>query len=171
MSDLMFVYLMRHGEAAGQAPDGSFSDEHRELTRGGKERLSTACEVYSRIIGTPSIILHSPLVRARQTAEILARATSSAEALTVRKELRPGARSTQVIDMLQGEFLAGRESVVLVGHEPLLGDLLGLLSSGNDRLSFPMAMGMLAQVMMSEPQVMIGRLTTMLSQSAALRMA
>jgi phosphohistidine phosphatase SixA len=75
-----------------------------------------------------------------------------------------------MVDMLQTEFLNGCESLVLVGHEPLLGDLLGVLTSGNDRFSLQMGKGMLAAVRITEPQVMIGRLMTMVSQSAALRL-
>ena len=58
----------------------------------------------------------------------------------------------RVVDMLQTQFLNGCTSIVLVGHEPLLGDLLGMLSSGNDRLSLPMGKGMLAAIRMTEPQ-------------------
>ena len=90
--------------------------------------------------------------------------------MTETKELRPGGRATSLVDMLQSEFLEGRESVALVSHEPIMGDLLGLLSSGSERLSIPMGKGMLASIRMSEPQLMIGRITAMLSEDAALRL-
>ena len=170
MTRAMHVYLLRHGEAADRAPDGSLNDDGRELTEVGVERLRAACSPYARIIGDATRILHSPLARARQSAEILAAATGDGDALAEIVELRPGGRASRLVDLLQGEILDGCESLVLVGHEPVLGDLLGLLTSGNDRFSIPLGKGMLAAVVLREPQVMIGRLVVMLSQAAALRL-
>ena len=172
MSRMMHVYLLRHGDAAVLAPDGSRDDDRRELTSEGIERLRGACAVYGRMLDPPQQIVHSPLIRARQSAEILVTATAPGQEdlLTESSELRPGGRAMRVIDMLQTEFLNGCESIVLVGHEPLLGDLLGMLTSGNDHFSLPMGKGMLASIRMTEPQVMIGRMMAMISQSAALRL-
>jgi phosphohistidine phosphatase len=168
----MNIFLLRHGEAADRAPDGTRNDDLRELTTEGTEKLRSACSAYARLIGTPGKIVHSPLRRARQSAEILAEIALDGrlDEMIEMDELRPGGRATQIVDMLQSEFIGGCESVVLVGHEPLLGDLLGVLTSGNDRFSLPMGKGMLAAVRMTEPQVMIGRLMTMMSQASALRM-
>ena len=175
MSGMMHVYLLRHGDAASVAPDGTYDDDRRELTPSGIEQLRTACSVYARMIEPPEQIMHSPLIRARQSAEILLTATAPApgqeDLLTETGELRPGGRASRVIDMLQAEFLNGRESIVLVGHEPLLGDLLGMLTSGNDRFSLPMGKGMLAAIRMTDPQVMIGRMMAMIHQPGALRLA
>ena len=167
----MNAYLLRHGEASSLAPDGSLADDARELTEAGTARLRTACSVYSRVIGPARRILHSPLARARQSAEILAASCAVEVTLTEIADLRPGGRASNLIDLLQGELLDGCESLVLVGHEPLLGDLLGLLTTGNDRLSIPVGKGMLAGVRMSGPQVMVGRLRVLLSQEEALRLA
>lgn len=168
----MHIYLLRHGDAASLAPDGSHDDERRQLTSDGIEKLRNACGVYSRMIEPPQQIMHSPLIRARQSAEILLAATApeQVDLLSESSELRPGGRAARVVDMLQTEFLNGCESMVLVGHEPLLGDLLGVLISGNDRFSLPMGKGMLASIRMTEPQVMIGRMMAMVSQSAAVRL-
>ena len=169
----MYVYLMRHGDASSTAPDGTLDDDRRELTPEGIDKLRAACQVYARMIETPQKVIHSPLIRARQSAEILLGAVAPGQEslLEESSELRPGGRPMRVIDMLQAEFLNGCESLALVGHEPLFGDLLGVLSSGNDRFSLPMGKGMLAAIRMTEPQVMIGRLTAMVSQAAALRLA
>jgi len=169
----MHVYLLRHGDAATSAPDGSHNDDGRELTPDGIEKLRIACDVYARMIEPPQQIVHSPLIRARQSAEILLAATTPGQEdlLSENSELRPGGRAMRVVDTLQAEFLNGCKTLVLVGHEPLLGDLLGMLTSGNDRFSLPMGKGMLAAIRMMEPQVMIGRMMAMVSQSAASRLA
>ena len=171
MSLGMQVHLLRHGEAAGRSPNGTFDDAARELTSDGISRLGAACRAYSRIIGRPRRIVHSPFCRARESAEILAAAIGAGDCMSESTELRPGGRASRILDLLQTEFLDGCESLVLVGHEPLLGDLLGLLATGNERMSLPLGKGMLATVQLNEPQVMIGRLTAILSQATAIRLA
>lgn len=163
----MRVFLLRHGEAADQAPDGSFHDDARELTPDGIQNLTKACATYSRIISTPRTILHSPLIRAQQSAEILKSSLARDVTMESTAELRPNGRANLVVDLLQADFLQHSQDVVLVGHEPLLGDLLGLLSTGNDRLGIPMGKGMLAGIRFSDPRVMIGRLITLLNQETA----
>lgn len=163
----MRVFLLRHGEAADQAPDGNTHDDARELTSNGIDNLTRACSAYSRIIGTPRTILHSPLTRAQQSAAILAEALTDEVKMEVVPELRPNGRANLVVDLLQEDFLKHSQDVVLVGHEPLLGDLLGLLTTGNDRLGIPMGKGMLAAIRFGDPRVMIGRLIALLNQDMA----
>ena len=70
----------------------------------------------------PSLILTSPLIRAVQTAEILAETLGYIGPLLVREELGPGF-DMQKLQALLNEFQSADE-VVLVGHEP---DLSGLI--------------------------------------------
>lgn len=167
----MRIFLLRHGEAADHAPDGSPHDDARELTPNGIANLAKACSTYARVLGTPRTILHSPLIRARQSAAILGEALTDQIAMQEIPELRPSGRASQVVDLVQAEFMHHSQDVVLVGHEPLLGDLLGLLSTGNDRLGIPMGKGMLAVIRFQEPRVMIGRLITLLSQDTATKLS
>ncbi len=162
----MFVYLLRHGNAADQAPDGSMDDSRRELTADGMDKLASACQSYARIMVPPQRIWHSPLIRARQSAEILAKACDVPQPLEEHPLLRPGGQVAAMVDVLQGELLAGLESTLLVGHEPNLGNLLGLLVSGTERLSIPLGKGMLAGVKLETPQVMTGRLQVLLNQGS-----
>lgn len=164
----MKVFLLRHGDAADHAPDGSFDDDARELSEDGVERLRIAAQAYVRIIGAGDLrIFHSPLIRAVQSTGILIDAGLSPRSMQVQADLRPSRRTEKVVDLLQGEFLDGAEKVLLVGHEPLLGNLLGVLAAGNERLSLPLSKGMLVQIDLPEPQVMIGRLENVISQTAA----
>lgn len=162
----MHVYLLRHGEAADLGPDGGFSDEQRELTPQGIEKLQLACRSYARLMVPPDRILHSPLARARQTAKILAQHTGLAGELASSDELTPSANPAITVDLLQGELLDGGEAIVLVGHQPHLGDLLGLLLFGNERVSLPLSKGMLAAVELNDPKVMLGRLLWVLPEDA-----
>lgn len=162
----MHAYLLRHGDSADLAPDGGFRDDQRELTPRGIEKLHLACKSYARLMVPPDRILHSPLARARQTAEILAEHTGFAGELATNDQLTPSANPAMTVDVLQGELLDGGEAIALVGHQPHLGDLLGLLLFGNQRVSLPLSKGMLAGVELNDPKVMLGRLLWILPQRA-----
>ncbi len=166
----MHAYLLRHGESHDFAPDGGFQDEQRELTSKGIERLHVACKSYAQLMIQPDRILHSPLARARQTAEILAQHTNFAGDMVSHDGLTPGANPARTVDVLQGELLDGVEAIALVGHQPHLGDLLGLLLFGNVRASLPLSKGMLAAAELIDPQVMLGRLLWILPQRAGKRL-
>ena len=70
----MIVTIWRHGEA-GEA----FADRRRELTDSGRDDISFGCQQFhlacaGRNMPAPDLILHSPWVRTRQTAELIASA-------------------------------------------------------------------------------------------------
>src|SRR4051794_37184555 len=65
------IYLVRHGVAEERG--GSIADEDRALTTEGKRRTRKAMRGFARLRDGPSLILSSPLVRAWQTAEIVAK--------------------------------------------------------------------------------------------------
>ncbi|HKE11212.1 MAG TPA: histidine phosphatase family protein, partial [Myxococcota bacterium] len=68
----MKVYVVRHGEAEEHRPGRR--DEERELTRQGKAEFEQVVAGLAALGVRLDAILTSPLIRARQTAEILARA-------------------------------------------------------------------------------------------------
>ena len=103
----MRVYLCRHAKAAPGEPD-----EARELTGKGRRQ---AAELGERLAGLPEppvVVLSSPLVRARQTAEAIASATGAP--LELERRLAPGA----AVDDLR-DAVSGRDGpVATVGHQP-----------------------------------------------------
>lgn len=117
----MIVTIWRHGEA-GLA----VTDEVRELTAAGADdvsygshRINKHCEL--RDLATPDTILHSPLVRTLQTAEIIDAAFSHAT-LAESAELAPGGKLDQV-DALVNQILQNPSNtghLVLVSHQPLV---------------------------------------------------
>ena len=123
----MRLYLVRHAKAESGEPD-----DLRQLTEDGRE---AARELGRRLAADgvrPDAVLTSPLLRARQTAEEIARATG-AEAEPVNL-LRPGASAT---DLTQA--VAGRgATVVVVGHQPDCGRIAAELTGG-DEPPFPTA--------------------------------
>jgi phosphohistidine phosphatase len=123
---IMNVYLLRHGIAeerdAGKYPN----DDERPLTEDGVMQMRQASLGIAALAVRPDLILTSPLVRTRQTAEIVAQALGCEDRIENSEELRPGATVATVRTLLSPLAGKGIESVILVGHEPDL----GLIASG-----------------------------------------
>ncbi|MDQ6676494.1 MAG: phosphohistidine phosphatase SixA [Acidobacteriota bacterium] len=119
----MKLYLLRHAIAhergAGQR------DADRELTKEGREKLSAVLKIAARSGVTPSRILTSPYLRARQTAEIARDALGSEEALYETGTLTPESSPQMVWNEL-GDHRK-EESLLLVSHDPLLSNLVPFL--------------------------------------------
>ena len=69
--------------------------------------------------------------------------------------------------MLESLLLEGTGSVSLIGHEPHLGCLLGVLLTGQERLSIPLKKGMLVGLRTSGSTSLVASLRFCLSQKAA----
>ena len=101
----MRLFLVRHAEAAPGDPD-----DLRPLTHAGR--------TVARALGErlrhehPEAVLSSPLLRARETAEAIARAAGLAPEADER--LAPGADLDAVRAAVEGRG----EPVVVVGHQP-----------------------------------------------------
>jgi phosphohistidine phosphatase len=114
------LYLVRHAIADERGPQWP-NDAKRPLTEQGIARFTEAVEGLRRIDVEIDEIFTSPLVRAKQTAEILAAGLKHKPHVRVLRALEPGHGPAAVIARLAEEAKKGR--VALVGHEPDLGDL------------------------------------------------
>jgi phosphohistidine phosphatase len=132
----MELYLIRHGLAQPLGNKNDFADEKRALTSQGRERMREVARGLRKLAVKPELILTSPLVRATETAEIVADTVGvDKQMLLITANLAPGS----VFEQLLAEIKDKRaESVVLVGHEPDLGELAGLIISGEDHFSVPL---------------------------------
>lgn len=116
----MLVYLCRHAKAADGDPD-----ELRELTTRGVEQAHALGAQLAAQPAPPEIVLASPLVRARQTAEILAEETGAE--LRVSPLLAPGA----TVGSLRLAVAATVGPVATVGHQPDCSEI-ALAVTGHD---------------------------------------
>lgn len=123
----MRVVLVRHG----QAVDGSseLPDADRFLTSKGRRVTRDVARLLAEHDVKPTRIVTSPLVRAVQTAEIIAEAHGYEGAITVWRPLVPD--GTSVLKALRPlDDAIEQDTVALVGHEPLMrsmaAHLLGL---------------------------------------------
>ena len=121
----MKLYVLRHGPAVDDAPSGR--DEDRALTREGRTRVHRVAEVLTREGEVPEALVTSPLVRALQTAEIVAAhgdLDDRGGLVEVRRELAPGGGHVQLVRELRAR---GLRSAMVVGHEPDLSSLVAQL--------------------------------------------
>ena len=86
------------------------------------------------------LILSSPYLRARQTAEIVAQILKTAEGLHLTDRLTPVGSPRQLLEALHTEYRE-RQDVLLVGHEPYLSRLLSTLLTGGPNLPVVMKKG------------------------------
>jgi phosphohistidine phosphatase len=122
----MELYLLRHGIAADIGPDGS-GDAGRPLTEDGIAKMREEARGL-RLLGLRlDVLLSSPLVRARQTAEIAGRALSVEMQLA--GALAPGCDLARLRGLLAEH--RGAERVMIVGHEPDFSELASALTGGN----------------------------------------
>jgi phosphohistidine phosphatase len=128
------LYVMRHGPAEDDAPSGLDGD--RALSDSGRRRVRSVAEALLDLDEAPLHIISSPLVRAVQTAEIVALITKVDErtagpaGVEIRRELSPGGDSGDLARSLASE---GRKRVMLVGHEPDLSGIVAMLLGTFDR--------------------------------------
>jgi phosphohistidine phosphatase len=117
----MLLYVLRHADAVDRAS----SDAVRELTPKGLDqarRVGRFCKTYGLI---PNLILTSPYVRAKQTAEVVAEQLGGMEVVPA-EFLSSGMDAETALAELKA--YVNFERVMLVGHEPDLGLLSAQLT-------------------------------------------
>jgi phosphohistidine phosphatase len=132
------LYIMRHGPAEDRAASGK--DFDRALTAPGRERVRDVARALREGGEEPHAIVSSPLVRALQTAEIVAAAVKLADrggVVETRRELAPEGDALGLVKQL---VAAGAKRVMLVGHEPDLADLAAHLGGRDFRAGLQKAM-------------------------------
>jgi phosphohistidine phosphatase len=127
------LYLIRHGVAAERGenyPD----DTKRPLTNEGVQKLRKEAKALVALDVTLDVILTSPLVRTRQTAELVAAAFRNPPPVVLMASLAPGSSHNAIIEELAKHHR--RHHLALVGHEPGIGELAGRLLGGRRPLEF-----------------------------------
>lgn len=119
----MRLYLVRHGIAVEGLRGGITKDSERPLTDEGRDEMKQVAKALKKIGVKPDLILSSPLVRARQTAEYISEALD--QEIKITDALAPAVNFTQLFRVI-GRHETAKE-VFLVGHEPDMGMLVGNL--------------------------------------------
>jgi phosphohistidine phosphatase len=120
------LYLVRHGLA--NWPSWPGSDAERPLTPEGERIIRAEGAALARLGLRPDLVLHSPLVRARQTAELLAEALGLADRVRAHELLSPGFDHKALKKLLRQH--AKLDALMLVGHAPDMANVVEKITGG-----------------------------------------
>jgi len=114
------LFLIRHG-IAEERGDAWPDDAKRPLSEDGIDRFQKSARGLARLDVWIDVVLTSPLVRARQTADIVASAFDPRPSIITIESLAPGGSYASLLTDLEKH---GRKTrIALVGHEPGIGEL------------------------------------------------
>ncbi len=109
----MNIYLIRHGKAEPRSP--FVNDKDRKLTDEGEKILRSSAELWKSVIKQPDFILTSPLIRAVQTAEIIAEVMSFKDGILKENLLLPGSGTNSLIELSKS---LNAENIFFIAHQP-----------------------------------------------------
>jgi phosphohistidine phosphatase len=138
----MDLLILRHGRAEDRSE--GVPDESRSLTKKGIRDIRRVARWMTASGVVPDRIVSSPLLRAKETAEIVAGRTGFPGEIAFWDELRPGAGVAGVVSRL-GE-LEGASLPLLAGHEPLLSSLVGVLIGAGEGARIVLDKGGVARI-------------------------
>lgn len=146
----MRLLLMRHGEAV----PGRDSDPDRPLTAEGRKALASPDRDVRTLLATVGELWSSPWLRAQETAALIYPYTCAQPVQSV-DELLPSADPGSILQRLEG---ASAETLLLVGHQPLVGRLGALLCDGSLALPWAFSPADLAVIDLDWPAAGLGYL-------------
>ena len=139
----MNLYILRHGIAVERGTRGFENDADRPLTLKGEERMKSIAHAMKAMEVTFDLVLSSPYVRARHTAEIVADEFKARNILQNSEHLAcegdPKKFVADVIRLKPG-------NVLVSGHEPYLSELISMLVFGESSGSVQMKKGGLCKL-------------------------
>jgi phosphohistidine phosphatase len=138
------LYIVRHAIAEDSGPDGD--DRSRRLTHKGRRRFARLVRRLARAGVAIDVIATSPLVRTRETAEILAEGLPGQPAVEVLDRLAPGADWQELVEWTVARAAT---SVAWIGHAPCVGRLVAA-SIGDGSAAVRMEKGAVASIALSD---------------------
>lgn len=133
----MQLYVVRHAIAAELVPGED--DAERPLTRKGIQRFRKSMKGMAVLDASFASVLHSPWRRAVETAHMLSPLVATG-GITTATPLLCTTPSAELLELIAAHGRAaaelsstGNHGVAVVGHEPWLGELIGLLIAGDAR--------------------------------------
>lgn len=139
----MILYLMRHANA-GSVRDNPVLDAKRGLIKEGKEQCMLMARVLNALKAPIDAIVSSPLKRALQTAQLVGTELGYEAKVETSQSLGLNG-NYQDFQKLLAKY-AGREAILVVGHNPNMFQFLGKLVTGNGGAAIRMRKASLARV-------------------------
>jgi len=148
----MRLYFLRHGPA-GDRDTWQGSDFDRPLTADGKKRIACEAKTIAGLDLGIGLVVTSPLVRARQTAQIVVDELDLRDALVEDERVGLSFSTRALEEILRAH--ADRSALMLVGHEPSMSQTVGELIGGGN---VDFKKGALAAVEVARHSPLAGRL-------------
>ncbi len=146
------LYFLRHGIAI-EPDEWSGSDFDRPLTVEGRARMASEAKSIAKLGLDLDCIITSPLLRAKQTAEIVAGESGISDRVVEDARLGPHFKLELLASILNERVKAS--AIMLVAHEPTLARTIGSLVGG---ARIDVKKGALALVKLSDPLSLKGQL-------------
>ena len=121
----MRIYLIRHSNAVDPGTPGYEEDSQRPLTEKGRDKMNKISATLKKMNVKPDLIVSSSYVRARQTAEVLAKVMKYKRNICFSDALIPMGDAGDMIGEINEKYDV--DELVLVSHEPFISDLVGIL--------------------------------------------
>jgi len=139
----MEIYFLRHANA-GETKLNPAKDDQRPLDKLGIEQSHIVGRTLAALNLELDAIISSPLVRAHQTASIVAEEIAHQEAIVLNEALRPDSTYEQFERLLA--HYGDKEAILLVGHRPSQTEFLNHLVTGVDTGPIDFKKGAVARV-------------------------
>ena len=125
---MLELYMIRHG-LAGKKIEDETTDDERPLNKKGKEKMKDIAKGLKELKISFDMILTSPLLRSKESAEIVNAYCSETKEVTVTDLLVPDAPYNNLIKFLNK--FKDVKKVAIVGHEPFLSGFASYCLSKN----------------------------------------
>jgi phosphohistidine phosphatase len=135
----MNLYIIRHAIAVDEATSDYESDSERPLTDKGRKKMRQIARALRKLGVEFDLILSSPYVRACETAEILADTFKMKKKTVFSDNLIPVGNPELLIGEINEKYSV--DSIALVGHEPYLSTLIGMLVAENAKIDVTLKKG------------------------------
>lgn len=133
----MNLYLIRHAIAEEESSTGE--DSQRALTDKGAKKMRQIAKGLRALGVEFDLILTSPYTRARQTAEILSDVFKIKKGIAISEHLSPAGIPDLLLAEINEKYTV--DSLAIVGHEPYLSALVGLLVAGGSSVDITFKKG------------------------------
>jgi len=144
----MKLHIVRHAEAVDQS--STIPDDYRYLTCRGRTRFRRVADTLKKCDIDPDVIVSSPLLRAVQTAEILAETIRFTGELIIWPMLADNLNLPRLYEYL--ENISPVRELVMVGHEPDLGLVVGELLD-HSPCSIKKGGGVTLKIKLQQPEI------------------
>lgn len=142
----MELYILRHAIAVDRT-DWEEPDDGRPLSAYGIAKMKQNATGLTRIIPKIDMILTSPYARARQTADIVCKVYGFkiSDKVVETDNLTPESSFEKLFKEIRKDY-SDYSRIMIVGHQPHLGDLISWLTSGGEVRNVPLKKGGVACV-------------------------